>query len=108
MAVTGDDNPTVGIDDQILGLGGCGAKAGGDLAAGTEGGVQAAVLVVAGNGDLAATTVIAVAGNDNLTVAVDDHADSLIIRSVEGGGELAAGAEGGVQATVLIKAGQRK
>ena len=77
-------------------------EAGEDLAAGAEVRVQAAVGVVAGEGDVVVAYVVGIARGDDLPVRLQRHGKRLVGASGKVGPHLAAGAEAGVQAAVRV------
>src|SRR4051812_14428471 len=84
-----------------------GADGGHDLAVAVEGRVQAAVRVVPRQGEVVfAAAVPAVAGRDNLAVAVDGYSVDLVLRRPDGGRDDAVAVEGRVQAAVCVIARQ--
>ena len=83
------------------------AEVGGHLAAAAEGRVQAAVGVVAGQGEVEVAAVMAAdPATTILPSGCSTSAPALSLSPAEVGGHLAAAAEGGVEAAVGVVAGQ--
>src|SRR5205823_634667 len=105
VARSGGDDFAVPLDGDAERAGPVGSVAdrGRHLAAGTEGGVEAAVAVVAGDAEVEGLVEVpATSGRDDLAVSLDGDAARSVSAGVDRGRYLAARTERGVKAAVAV------
>ena len=106
MAVPGYHDLAVGLQGDAMPLIGGRADRRRYRPAGAEAGVQAAVRIVADEGEIIVGSIIAITGHHDLAVGLQDDVATLIDARAERRRHLAAGAEGSVQGAVRVVANE--
>ena len=110
VGVPGGDELTVWLQEQGVGFIPVAEEIGGELAIAVEGGIQAAIGVVARQGEIPIYVLLSVThtGDDQLAIRLHDQGIGLILFAEEVGGHLAIAVEGCVQAAIGVVARQGK
>ncbi len=106
VSISGRHDLAIDLHRQSIGLIKAAAEIGGEQAIATEGGVQAAIGIVAHQGEIIVTDNPGISGDQDLAIGLHRHSLGIIIAATDSGGEQTIAAEGGVQTAIGVVAHQ--